>query len=160
MKHQPAMVRNWVQPSVKSLYGISGCMQPPCVPHQLVAKNVFRLKLLLLTCSILFFVFFWGLRGQILGALGSVYIALLVSWTPHMIQRWTWVRAWTRDAVEKWVLWIGSPCLLGCQVGILLAMCLHVPIAAGTYNWSSLQTYQLNTALIRLRILKDKTNPV
>ena len=25
------------------------------------------------------FVFFWGLRGQILGALGSVYIALLVS---------------------------------------------------------------------------------
>ena len=47
------------------------------------AKNVFGLKLLLLllllTCSILFFVFFWGLRGQILGALGSVYIALLVS---------------------------------------------------------------------------------
>ena len=54
-------------------------VQPPCVPHQLAAKNVFRLKLLLLTCSILFFVFFWGLRGQILGALGSVYIALLVS---------------------------------------------------------------------------------
>ena len=101
LKHQPALVRNWVQASVKSLYGISGCnlhafhtSWPP--------KNVFRLKLLLLTCSILFFVFFWGLRGQILGALGSVYIALLVSWTPHMIQRWTWVRAWTRDAVEKW----------------------------------------------------------